>query len=397
MLRNLFAKRGGLAIIDSIFPQQDPFSFRNTEIKEYLRRYDNAAAYTMYPMKPGKDAWFSHSYGKTKHQFQENFNGYLQHYPDNREKIYHLNPDRRYSFDLTYSLFLAETYTLQPFLERNKVPFTFVLYPGGAFGLDNPKSDAMLKKIFSSKYFRKVIATQRITKGYLLNKQLCKEDDIAFIYGGFVQFKTEQVLPKKQYKSTKLTFDICFVAAKYTPKGRDKGYDLFIETAKLLAKQTKDIFFHVIGGFNESDIDVSEIKDRITFYGYKRPDFLLNFYSSMDIFLAPNRPFEIYEGNFDGFPLGIDAGYCGVALFVADELKMNEHYTDGKDIALISLDANEVAEKILHYYKNPEALRLLSVNCKATTQRLFNIDSQIEERVKVFSNFVNLLPDRHNL
>lgn len=382
--------RDDFVVIDHLFPQKSPFSFRNSEINNYMMKIKNFRSYTMYPMKPGTEAWFDHAYGMTPEQYTENKAGYLEHYPKNNRKIRYLDESNKYSFKLAYSFFLGETYTLLPFYEKNNIPFVFVLYPGGGFGLDFDASDGMLQKIFQSPQFRGVIVTQQITRDYLIRKNLCPEDQIHFIYGGFVQFRKADVKPKKYYKRDKHTFDICFVAAKYSDKGVDKGYDLFIKTAKNLCKKTDDVMFHVVGGFDETDIDVSDIKDRITFYGYRRPDFLLDFYAGMDIFLGPNRPFKLFTGNFDGFPLGIDAAYCGAALFVGDELGMNHYYKEGSEIVITPLSAAKITAKILSAYNNLDSFYELSDNGKIVTQRLFDLDYQVNERIKVFEKFTRL-------
>jgi hypothetical protein len=379
-------------VIDSMFPQKEPFAFRNAEINQYFKRVKNFASYTMHPLLPDTDAWFTHGYGIDYVTYKENKKGYLRYYRQNKNRIHYLRKDRPYSFKLAYSYFLGETYVLLPFYEKYKIPFMFVLYPGGCFGLNNEGSDRILKKIFNSEHFRGVIVTQQITKDYLLAKKLCPENQIKYIYGGFVQFKKDDLKQKRYYKKDKNTFDVCFVAAKYTEKGIDKGYDLFIEAAKKLCQnnKAKDIRFHVVGGFDENDIDVAEIRGRITFYGYKQPDFLADFYAGMDIFLAPNRPFKIFDGNFDGFPLGIDAGYCGTALFVADELKMNHHYVEEKEIIIVPLDAEKIADLVVRHYNDLETFYELSRRGQTVTQKLFDIDYQIQERLKLFEKFVSL-------
>lgn len=55
--------KGDFVIIDSMFPQKEPFGFRNIEINEYLSRMDTAEAYSMSVMEPWGDAWFPWSYG----------------------------------------------------------------------------------------------------------------------------------------------------------------------------------------------------------------------------------------------------------------------------------------------------------------------------------------------
>ncbi|NBX97788.1 glycosyltransferase [bacterium] len=383
-------KKNIFVVIDSIFPQKDPFAFRNAEINEYIKIIKNFKAYSMPIIYPDNDAWFKHSYGVSKLMYKDNKKGYTRHYPKNKKSIEYLDINKKYKFSLAYTFFLGETYTLLPYLESNEIPFVFVLYPGGCFGLNNIGSDKMLKKIFDSPYFKGVITTQKITTDYLIQNKLCDASKVEYIYGGFVQFRKNDIKQKLIYPTDKKTFDICFVAAKYSEKGRDKGYDLFIETAKILSLKIPNIHFHVIGGFNEEDIDITEIKNKIHFYGYKKPDFLVEFYKSMDIFVSPNRPSELFQGNFDGFPLGIDAGYCGVALFVADELNMNTKYIPGEDIVIISLKPQEIADDILMYYNDLDRLYMLSYLGGQKTQALFDLDKQISQRINYFKKFATI-------
>jgi len=387
--RNKIA-RHDFVVIDSQFPQKEPLGFRNTEINEYFKKINNFVSYSMFPMKPGGEAWFRHGYGCSFEKFQENKKGYVSIYKKNFNEILYLEDDKKYRIKLAYTFFLAETYVLLPFLNKNKIPFVFVLYPGGAFGINNKSSDEMLRKIFSSKYFRNVIVTQDITWHYLIDNNLCQKSKISYIYGGFVQFKKGELIQKKYYLKDKKTFDVCFVAAKYSKNGVDKGYDLFIKVVHRLSRSADNIVFHVIGGFDENDIDISRIKKRIKFYGYRTPDFLVDFYSKMDIFFSFNKPSVIYDGSFDGFPLGIDAAFCGVGLFVGDEKKMNREYIDGEDIVIVEDDEKKIEEKILFYYNHPDELYKLSFKGSRKTQRLFDTNFQIDKRIEVFKKFVKL-------
>ncbi len=124
-------------------------------------------------MNPGKEALFSHGYGMTKEDFDSKLPDYEALYPETKGKIKCLSSNKKYRFNLAYTYFLAETYTLLPFLQKNKIPFVFLLNPGGGFGINNDSSDRMLMKIFSSDWFRKVIVSQEYFKEYLIKKRLC--------------------------------------------------------------------------------------------------------------------------------------------------------------------------------------------------------------------------------
>ncbi len=376
-----------LAIIDSTFPSEKPFGFRNFEITSLLEKIDGAKAFMMFPMRAGKKAWFSHSYGHSYFKFKTNLAAYTKLNPHSACKIEYL-PCVLHA-RLAYSYFLAETYTLLPYYNKNKIPFVFVLYPGGAFGLKNSSSDAMLKEIFSSTYFRKVIVTQKTTYRYLIDNKLCENYKIEFLFGGFLQFMRHEIPERVYYKETKKTFDVCFVAAKYSKYGVDKGYDLFIEAAKYFCNKYEDICFHVIGGFNDKEIDVSSLGDRITFYDYLTPEELKKAYPKMDICVSPNRLYKLYEGNFDGFPLGCEAMCFKTVLMTTDELNDNDGFFSKDELVIIRPTFESITKNIDFFYKDPQKLK--DVGAKGQhrifellepNKRLEKIISILEEEVK---------------
>lgn len=376
-----------LIIIDDQFPQPYPFGFRNFEINGILKNIPSSIAFSMFPIKPKEDAWFSHCYGIKKKKFKKNLKNYLMYYPENRKRIHYL-PKHLHSVQLCYSYFLAQTYTLLPYLEKNKIPFVFVLYPEGAFGLNNPSSDAMCKRIFSSPYFRGVIVTQHITRNYLLEKKLCPKKLIHYEFGTYIQFFKNEIPNKIYYPQNKNTLDICFVACKYSSQGVDKGYDLFIETAKQLSPKYSFVRFHVVGNFTPNDIDISSINDRITFYGFQNKDFLLKFYSQMDICISPNRLEKLYHGNFDGFPLGADALAFGCTLLTTDELKNNDGFTDNKDIVIIKPEINHILKKCIHLIENIPQMYQIGKQGQIRCFELLDPESRLKNITQFLSQII---------
>jgi glycosyltransferase involved in cell wall biosynthesis len=221
----------------------------------------------------------------------------------------------------------------------------------------------------------------------LIEKNLCPKEKIELLFGVPVQFrKTEIDMSKKRfYEKDKTTFDLCFVAFKYDDIGRSKGYDLFIEAAKILASKPKnaDMRFHVVGDFDETVIDVSEIKNRITFYGVRTAEWLHAFYYAMDVAVAPVRPFLLYEGGFDGYPMCFEQGVCGVAMFQSDELNINRDYRYYKEdeVVNIKLDTQDIASKIEYYFSNVEKLYALAEKGRQRTQSLCGLEERTD-RVK---------------
>ncbi len=372
-----------IVVIDSVLPNKEAVGPRNSDLIEFAKKLSNFRYYTMYPMKPGNKAWYSHTYGMTQEQFNKKLGDYEKMYPETRGKIKFLSSKKRYQINLAYTYFLAETYTLLPFLEKNKVPFVFLLNPGGAFGINNKSSDKMLSEVLSSKFFRKVIVNQEYCQEYLIENKLCSPQDIIYDFSGSAQFKQADVVTKKLYKKDKQTFDLCFVAAKYSPKGIDKGYDLFIAAAKQLVKHLPDVRFHVVGGFDESEINVSKIADSIKFYGYLSPLELPDFYASMDIYMSPSRPFKLYKGGFDGFPLSAGAMYCGVCGFNTDELHLNREFKSD-ELVIIRAQVNDIVEKVKYYYSNLDELYVISRKGQKRAQFFYDIEKHIDGRIRLF-------------
>lgn len=362
-----------LAIIDDSIPNNNPFGFRNYEFNLILKALPSADIWTMSVTFPGKEAWFRHSYGQEYKAWKQNKKAYLKHYPENKSRLHWLNPKKSYTFDLAYSIFLCTTYTLLPFYEKNQIPFVFVLYPGGGFGLNNPSSDAMLRKICQSPYFKGVICTQPVTYQYLLDKKFVSREKIFYQFGGYLQFQPEDIPSKLYYPTDKSSIDICFVGGKYSPKGIDKGYDLFINTAKALVTKYSFLHFHVVGNFNEKDIPIDGFENRITFHGILNAGQLSKLYRTMDICLSPNRPFMLFDGNFDGFPLGVEATSFGIALMTTDELNNNQgNYQDGKELIVIRPDLDDILSKIKPLIENTQKLYEVGKNGAEKTFKIMN-------------------------
>jgi hypothetical protein len=250
--------RRKLVIYDDAFPHLLT-SFRICEFNRYFQEFDSCFAYT--------NATSFRSLGDSR-PLRPVLREYEAAYPQFKNRVCWFDSRRRISADLLYCVFLQNMHTLLPLAQRDRIPFIFTLYPGGSFRLHDPLFDARLRKICSSRFFRKVIATQKITRDYLLSEGFCTGDQIEFIYGGV--FPSDQLaaddIPRKLYGQHKKTFDICFVAYKYMPGGIDKGYDIFVHVARKLADQA-DVRFHVVGPFGPDDQDASGLEEKIRFWG----------------------------------------------------------------------------------------------------------------------------------
>lgn len=376
-------ERVKLLILDDFFPCVLS-AFRVAEYNHYLEQIPGTEVHSIRP---------SNLLFKGKGSFQEALEGYSQLYPEHARKVRRFNRNRIPSANLVYTVFINNIYAFIDDIDRRGLPFVFTLYPGGGFFLNDSGTDQKLSRVFSSPNFRKVFVTQQITRQYLLDKGYCRPDDVVFIYGCVLPSRQLSRLPsvRRRYGIDKPTLDICFVAAKYTPRGEDKGYDVFIEVARRLCERFPDINFHVVGNFGPSDIDVCAIGERITFYGLRNTDFFPEFYGKMDLVLSPNAPFIIAPGAFDGFPTGscMEAGLCGVAVFCTDPLDQNVAFKDGEEIVIIKRDAAEIVRTIEPYYQSPETLYELGQRGREAFFSALALDVQMTERMKVLRQLLD--------
>lgn len=278
--------------------------------------------------------------------------------------------------------FLNNTYDNLNIIEKYRLPFVFTLYPGGGFIVNDNESDMKLSKIFSSRYFKKVIVTQEYAKEYLINKNLCPAEQIEFIYGVVI---TDEIINSKIEKKYDSKLNIVFVAHKYSEKGLDKGYDLFIDVAQKILEINNNIKFHVVGNWLE---DSSKYQN-IEFYGIKESKWLSEFYERMDIILSPNRPFILSEGSFDGFPTAscTEASLKKVVVMCTDPLKQNIYFRNMKDIVIIDPNIDDIIDKILLLEKDRVFCKRIANNGYKKSKVIYSDKEQLYKRMDIIKKY----------
>jgi len=371
-----------LVVIDDIFPLKlSPF--RLVEYSHILANIPGSAVYSS-----GK-SFFVLGDNKSFKQVHEE---YSQSNPDAAQRVFEFNKSTKISAHLCYVTFLNNAHDNLKYLRSLGIPFVLELYPGGGFKLNDKRSDKRLKRVTNSPLFKKVIVTQEVTSKYLINKGFCLPEQIEFVFGGVFPAEqlTKELRPKRYFPRDKEHLDICFVAHKYMERGRDKGYDVFIEVAHMLAKLLSEVSFHVVGPFDATDIDISLIENRITFHGSRTTDFFPTFYAGMDIILSPNAPDILSPGAFDGFPTGacIEAALCGTVIFACDLMELNP-FRDGEEIVIIPRDPSEICRMILEYAEKPELLYQIARNSQNRFQETFSIEKQMAPRLQILKQLLS--------
>lgn len=372
-----------LLIFDDVFPH--PVSgFRVEEYGAYLEHFQR--------MKILCNGGSTCALGKAPHA--EIMGQYLSEHPLWRDKlledthIYYrpFTEDNGINAKLAYCCFLGNAYTYLELLEQTNTPFVFELYPGGSFALDSTKSNEMLLRVLRSPCFRKVIVTQDVTRDYLLENNFCTENQIEEIFGVVTPARLLQTKPVIHQSGT---LRICFAAMRYTKDGRDKGYDVFLETVRILNRRNLELEVHVAGRFDEEVIPLEELEGKITFHGVLNNDALSVFLQEMDIIVSANINNAIGKGSFDGFPTATctEAGLNGVLMMCTDPLSLNNgRFINQEEIEIVPHDATTIADRITYYCNHRDALVRVIENQYQKIQKLYETDVQVGKRIQILES-----------
>ena len=236
-----------------------------------------------------------------------------------------------------------------------------------------------------------MIVTQVATLDYLKTKGYYDAERVELIYGAVIPLEFFGAAPKKQrYGVDKATLDLCFVAYKYMPLGRDKGYDTFIAAAHALAQRVPQARFHVVGNYGPEDLDVGALGDAIRFHGIKRTPEFPAFYAGMDLIISPNIPQLLGGGKTDGFPTAacMEASLSGVGLMCSDLMRQNIYYADGSEICVVPPDADAIVERVLHYCGDAAALASLGELGRRRSRTLFDPAIQLGKRMELLQGLI---------
>jgi glycosyltransferase involved in cell wall biosynthesis len=209
------------------------------------------------------------------------------------------------------------------------------------------------------------------------------------IYGGVFDSRVDFDFDRNKcvFGRDKDTIDLCFVAYRYTQDMGQKGYDQFVEVARLLAPADPRLRFHVVGDYSPDDLPLGDTAVRFTFHGSQPSSFFATFYPRMDVILSANRPVGELAGVFDGFPTGacIEAGFRGVLNCISDPLSLNVAFEDRRDILLIDRVAQRTATLLAALFAEPQRLYALAHANWRRFREVFDVDQQLWQRTRMIA------------
>lgn len=298
--------------------------------------------------------------GQDRPSFRDVLADYLRLYPHHRGRVEKAGLNSDFRARLFYTIFLSNIHDCLPLLEARQTPFVFKLYLGGEWCVGNPDSDRMFYRVLQSPQFRHVITVDPATRDYVAQKWSLDTTRLSYQPGWMVDTTTLYSAGSRRKSSP--AHRICFVGMKSAPGGKNKGFDVFIETAKRLARLLPRLEFHVVGNCDPGDADVSELGSRIIFHGVKNQGFFPQFYSGMDLILSPNRPNVLAPGHLEGSPnvTNVEAGLCGCLVVMTDQSKLNVLFEPERDLLVVPHDPAVIVRRLEGLYADPAKMAQLA-------------------------------------
>lgn len=167
-----YSENLNLIVIDDIFPSAGS-EFRYQEFTSYLKYIEGTKILTTGKLLSIID----------NENLSELLIDYKRKHPESSGKLSKFDGIwRPVKCELLYFASLNNAYLYLNISEENKIPFVFTLYSDGGFSVNNNDLDELLKRVFASQYFRKVIVTDQNIYDYLVNKNFCSKEKIEFIF-----------------------------------------------------------------------------------------------------------------------------------------------------------------------------------------------------------------------
>lgn len=362
---------GELVVLDDFFPNLLT-GFRVAEYNAYLGAYANLRVLSALS------------------DFETEHARYASRYPLFASRVERFSRRELFGAGLAYINFLNNAALFLPHLETRGLPFALTLYPGGGLGLHEAPSDGKLFQVLASPLLRSLTVTQPVTERYVIDfaaQHGLRLPPLHLVPGVVVNpmYFSAALPPHGPYfGEAKATFDVCFVAEKYMPRGENKGYPGFIAMAHAL-RDVPALRFHVVGSFTAADVDVAALGERIRFAGRIETTDLPRFFAGMDLVVSPNRPFLLHPGNFDGFPTGacVEASLCGVAVMASDALGQNPGYRPGESMLIVPPEVDAMADALRGLLREPGRVASIARAGEALTRRWYAPEVQIGRRREV--------------
>ena len=143
------------------------------------------------------------------------------------------------------------------------------------------------------------------------------------------------------------------------------------------------------------DEDFSDIISNFHNYGSRPASFFPDFYAKTDIVLSATRANTLRPGAFDGYPMSVEASFCGCALFASNPMKTTSEYVSGSELVDVQTDVDDIVQKIEYYIEHVSELYEISEKGQKKTQILFDLNKQKKDREEFIEKYLGIKTDNN--
>lgn len=285
----------------------------------------------------------------------------LVHYP--KAIIEFLLLKKKFKADIVYTISFRQIVLLYPFFKKNIV-----------YHIHDNNSHSRQSKLFLKLIDKKVIRYIAVSNFIKADIERCNvsPEKIEVVYNGV------KILPALANKQLNV-FSIGIVG-QIIPR---KGHNVLIDSLKILLDKGLDINL-VIVGTGDKNFE-NDLKNKIAEYNIGKNIEWRGFVKNME---------DIYQGiqvviapTLNEEPFGLmacEANMLGLPAIVSNKGGLPEIIENGVNgYTFNATDANELSEKILLLYNNPDLLRAMGENGREKVIQQFSIDKMVNSLKKI--------------
>ena len=229
-----------------------------------------------------------------------------------------------------------------------------------------------------------------VSKAVYLNlkSQNFPEEKLHIIYNGV---DTDKFNPDNYQKKDIINEGIISIGM-VSRLSREKGVDIFLDSADLILQKTKNVRFFIAGTGNLKDALKEQalklnIDDYVYFIGFIDKN-LAVFFHELDILVFPSLK--------EGLPLSlIEAMSMEKAVIVSKAGGMPEVVEEGKNGYIVDIgDAIAIKDKVFELIEDKHLILKYGIEARKTVLEKFNLDLMADNTIKLFEEILEIKSDK---
>lgn len=278
---------------------------------------------------------------------------------------------KKEKFDVVYTHLFLSNLLVRGLAVLARVPVIFSFEHSFYY---NKKRWMMIIDFFLSKFTNKIIVPSKEIAEFTSRQEKIDIKKFKIIANPVTIFEEKNINIKRLKNELDIPED-AFVIFNLGRFSEDKGQIYLIKAAQLILKQFENFYFVIVGHgpleYNLRD-EIKKINIEKKFKLITKPERAKEFLYISDIFVLPSiregQPIVALEAMMTGKPI-IATSLDGTRSIIKNEIN---------GILVQSRNSEEIAEKIIYLYNNPEIRNKLSLEGKRESKK-YSIDNNISK------------------